>query len=102
MYFFRFVRVVYIKCSDSDGSFEAPPGVANNVEVAAKKLAFNSRLLQTFTAQDLYQHGFGHRTFKLEENSEGKPMINVFTSSLTTAEALKMTGGQLYDRFSTG
>ncbi|XP_031551520.1 uncharacterized protein LOC116288818 [Actinia tenebrosa] len=96
----RFVRVVYVKCVDSDGSFEAPPEVANNIEVAQKKLAFNSRLLQTFTAQDLYKHGFGHRTFRLEENSEGEPLIHVFTTSLTTEEALKMNGGELYSQFS--
>jgi hypothetical protein len=87
---------------DADGSFEAPPGVANDEGVARKKLAFNARLLQTFTAQDLYKHGFGHRTFKLEENAEGEPLIHVFTSSLTTEEALKMTGGQLYGKFSAG
>lgn len=93
---------MYVKCVDSDGSFEAPPGVANNIEVAREKLAFNARLLQTFTAQDLYKHGFGHRTFRLEENSEGEPLIHVFTSSLKSEEALKMNGGELYSQFSTG
>lgn len=70
--------------------------------MATKKLAFNARLLQTFTAQDMYKHGFGHKTFRLDEDTTGYPLISVFTSSLTTAEALKMTGGQLYDKFSSG
>ncbi|KXJ14794.1 uncharacterized protein LOC110238383 [Exaiptasia diaphana] len=96
----RFVRVVYIKCSDSEGSFQAPNGVVNDVDMATKKLAFNARLLQTFTAQDMHRHGFGHRTFRLEEDCMGKPVINIFTSSLTSVDALKMTGGQLYDKFS--
>lgn len=70
--------------------------------MASKKLAFNARLLQTFTAQDMYRHGFGHRTFRLEEDCMGKPVINIFTSSLTSADALNMTGGELYDKFSLG
>ena len=99
---FRYVRVVYIKCSDGDGTFQAPPGVKNDIEEAIKRLSFNARLLQTFMAESLYQHGLGHHTFRLEEDEAGNPKVHVFTSKLTMSEALKMNGDQLYKAFLTG
>lgn len=96
----RFVRVVYIKCADSDGSFDAPMGVPSDVESAVKRLSFNAQLLQTFTAESLYQHGLGHRTFRIEEDDTGSPKVHIFTSKLMTCEALCMTGDQLYETFS--
>lgn len=96
----RFVRVVYVKCADSDGSFDAPLDVSCDEDCAVKKLSFNSRLLQTFTAESLHQHGLGHKTFRIEEDESGSPKVHVFTSKLTSAEALGMTGDQLYDTFS--
>ena len=101
-FFDRFVRVVYIKCTDSDGSFDAPVNVPCNVDSAVKRLAFNSRLLQTFTAESLYQHGLGHKTFCIEEDDTGSPKVHIFTSKLKTCEALGMTGDQLYAFFNKG
>lgn len=95
----RFVRVVYIKCADSDGSFDAPANVPCGVDSAIKRLAFNSRLLQTFTAESLYQHGLGRQTFCIEEDDTGSPKVHIFTSKLKTCEALGMTGDQLYAFF---
>lgn len=96
----RFVRVVYVKCADSDGSFDAPANVPCDLNSAIKRLSFNAQLLQTFTAESLYQHGLGRNTFRLEEDESGSPEVHVFTSKLTTSEALSMTGNQLYDTFS--
>ncbi|KAJ7378717.1 hypothetical protein OS493_021299 [Desmophyllum pertusum] len=96
----RFVRVVYVKCADSDGSFDAPVDVPCDVDSAVKRLAFNARLLQTFTAESLYQHGLGHKTFRIEEDETCSPKVHIFTSKLMTCEALGMTGDQLYDTFS--
>lgn len=100
--FNRFVRVVYVKCADSDGSFDAPADIPCDVDSAVKKLSFNVRLLQTFTAESLYQHGLGHKTFRIEEDESGSPKVNIFTSKLTTSEALSMTGDELYNTFSKG
>ena len=100
--FNRFVRVVYVKCADSDGSFDAPDDVPCDIDSALKKLSFNSRLLQMFTAESLYQHGLGHKTFRIEEDESGSPKVHVFTSKLSSSEALGMTGDQLYDTFSKG
>lgn len=100
--FNRFVRVVYVRCADSDGSFDAPVDVLCDVDSAVKRLSFNAQLLQTFTAESLYQHGLGHRTFRIEEDDTGSPKVHIFTTKLTTSEALGMTGDQLYDTFSKG
>lgn len=99
---FRFVRVVYIKCSDSDGSFDAPENMNNSIEVALKKLSFNVRLLQTFMADDMNRHGFGYQTFELEENDDGTILIHVFSSNLTTEKAHQMSGDELYSWFLGG
>ena len=93
---------MYVKCADSDGSFDAPADVPCDVNCAVKKLSFNSQLLQTFTAESLYQHGLGHKTFCIEEDESGAPKVHIFTSKLTSAEALSMTGDQLYNTFFKG
>lgn len=102
MCFNRFVRIVYIKCADSDGSFDAPVEVPCDIDSAVKRLSFNARLLQTFTAESLYQDGLGHKTFRIEEDELGSPKVHIFTSKLMTSEALGMTGDQLYATFSKG
>ena len=94
--------MVYIKCQDSDGSFDAPAGVDNSIDMAVKKLKLNVQLLQTFTAENMNKQGLGHTTFRVEQEKDGSPKVHVFTSSLKTSEALSMTGGDLYDKFSTG
>ena len=100
--FNRFVRVVYVRCADSDGSFDAPVDVPCDVDSAVKRLSLNAQLLQTFTAESLYQHGLGRRTFQIEKDDTGSPKVHIFTSKLTTCEALSMTGDQLYETFSKG
>ena len=93
---------MYVKCADSDGSFDAPADVPCDVNCAVKKLSFNAQLLQTFTAENLYQHGLGHKTFRIEEDESCSPKVHIFTSKLTSAEALSMTGDQLYNTFFKG
>ena len=91
-----------MKCADSDGSFDAPADVPCDVNCAVKKLSFNAQLLQTFTAESLYQHGLEHKTFRIEEDESGSPKVHIFTSKLTSTEALSMTGDQLYNTFFKG
>lgn len=95
----RFVKVVYIKCSDSNGLFDAPDNRDNDLDVALKKLRFNALLLQTFTAMDMYKHGFGYQTFQLEEDENDEVKVHVFDSKLTTEQAQQMNGGKLYSWF---
>jgi len=95
----RFVRPVYIVCANSDGKFEAPSGEDNSVESAKQRLAFNTRILQTFTAEHMNLHGFGRITFRLEEDDNGDVKVNVFQSKLELDSALCMSGEKLYDYF---
>ena len=96
------MRVVYVKCADSDGSFDAPVNAPADIDSAIKKLSFNAQVLQSFTAESLYQHGLGHKTFRIEEDESGSPKVHIFTSKLSSSEALSMTGDQLYDIFCKG
>lgn len=48
------------------------------------------------------KHGFGYQTFQLEEDKNGEVVVHVFDSKLTTEEAHKMNGDELYSWFHTG
>ena len=96
------MRPVYIVCANSDGKFEAPSGEDNSVESAKQRLAFNTRILQTFTAEHMNLHGFGRITFRLEEDDNGDVKVNVFQSKLELDSALCMSGEKLYDYFQKG
>ena len=98
----RYVRPVYVICQNSDGAFDAPEGEENSVESALARIATNARLLQTFTAENLYRHGLGRKTFRLEETEDGGVKVNIFKSKLDLNEALKMSGDELYGVFEKG
>ena len=102
LFHFRYVRPIYIVCANSDGRFEAPPGEESSVESARQRLAFNARILQTFTAEHMNLHGFGRKTFRLEEDDNGNVKVHVFQSKLELDEALCMSGDKLYDYFHNG
>ena len=96
------MKPVYIICKNSDGCFDAPDGEDNSVQSALKRIAFNARMLQTFTADNLNLHGFGGETFRLEEDQEGNVHVNVFESKLEVEKAQSMTGDELYRFFKEG
>lgn len=96
------MRPVYIICTNSDGSFDCPPGEDNSVESAIERISFNARILQTFTAEHLNIHGFGKQTFRLEEDESGNVKVNVFKSKLYIDKAIGMSGNDLYEYFHEG
>ena len=89
-------------CTDSDGSFDTPAGEDNSIESAKQRISFNARILQTFTAENLNCHGFGRRTFRIEEDENGNVKVNLFESNLKLEKALSMTGSELYSYFHEG
>ena len=99
---YRYVKPVYIVCKNSDGTFDAPNGEDNSVESAMERIAFNARILQTFTAENLNAHGFGRKTFRLQEDENGCVHVNIFKSKLGIETAHKMTGPELYEYFKEG
>jgi hypothetical protein len=95
----RRVRLVYLITADSDGRYDAPAGEPNDLASAVDRVRLAGRMLQTFTAEKLRDQGFGRRTFRLDSDASGQPIVQVFRTSLTTAQAHAMDGGALWSRF---
>lgn len=95
----RFVRLIYILPADGEGQFDAPAGEPNDAASAMKRIATAAELMQTFTAEKLNAQGFGRRTFRLVRDEEGAPVVEIFRSKLTLAEARAMEDGDLFNSF---
>ncbi|XP_035232882.1 putative zinc metalloproteinase YIL108W isoform X2 [Stegodyphus dumicola] len=96
--FKRFIRLVYIKCKDDEGRFQAPPEENNSIYSACNRIRLGARMLQTFTGDKIGDHKLQRKTFCLEENN-GDVICHVFTSSLTLNEAYKLNDEQLWSNF---
>jgi len=94
-----FVRMVYIVAAGSDGRFQAPPGEPDDIESARRRLAFAGLLMQTATAELMYEAGYGRKTFRLYRNSAGEVETIVHRSDLTLEKAHEMTGLQIWRKF---
>ena len=99
------IRLVYVVCRDSDGRFQSADGDNNSVESAQRRLSLAGALLQCFLSQSLSDQGLERRTvgMRLEESAKGSPsrllpQVEVFMSSLTTAEARAMGEGELWKK----
>ena len=97
--FRKFVRPVYIKCRDHDGTFQAPDDEDCSAESAQRRIVLGAQLIQTFTAEKLHEHGLGRKTFQLETDASGKPFCHIFTTALTLEKAHSMSGGDLWVYF---
>ena len=63
-------------------------------------LVFMFRMLQTFTAEKLNDHGFGRQTFALVTDLFPKrASCSIFESQLSVDEVHKMTGTELWTYF---
>ncbi|KAH9102155.1 hypothetical protein LEN26_013814 [Aphanomyces euteiches] len=90
------VHFYYQTGKDSEGTFDAPPGVDNSVAAAVKKIQFNAMLLQTAMAVLLAAHGI-RETFNLELDDNGQPIVHVLESSFTDEFAYTLSDNQLID-----
>lgn len=98
----KFVRPIYIVCTDDDshGQFQGPEGTDCSSESACSRIALGTRLLQSFTAEKLREHGLGRKTFALEcDLYPSRPPCRVFRSKLTLKQAYSMSGGELWMYF---
>jgi hypothetical protein len=95
----RFIRFVYIVAADGDGSFGGPDGQPLPQEAALARMRVNARLMQTFTAETLKRAGMGRRTFRLARDANHEPIVEVFKSTLTNAQARAMDGNALWSGF---
>ena len=94
----RFVRLVYIKCIDDDGLFQAPSEENNSVSSACNRITLGAQMLQTFAYDKFKDHHLPKKTFRLEEQDD-KVVCHVFTSSLRLNEAYSLNEEQLWSHF---
>jgi hypothetical protein len=95
----RFVRFLYIVAADGDGRFEGPPGEPTDQASALARLRLGARLMQTFTAETMRRAGFGRLTFRLARDAAHEPIVEIWKSKLTTAQARAMDGNALWSAF---
>jgi hypothetical protein len=95
----RFVRFLYLVAADGDGSFEGPTETPHDQASALARLRLGARLMQTFTAEMLRVAGFGRRTFRLQRDAAGEPIVEVWKSKLSNAQARAMDGPALWNAF---
>ncbi|XP_053625386.1 uncharacterized protein LOC128683615 [Plodia interpunctella] len=94
------VTPVYIICQGHDGYFQSPYDNENSVESACKRLALGSKLIQSITAEKLFESGVGRKTFQLEHEVDSKkPECIVFRSTLNVNKARKMKQAELWTHF---
>lgn len=94
------VTPVYIICQGHDGCFQSPPEVDNSIESACTRISIGAKLIQSVTAEKLFESGFGRKTFQLEhEVNQKKPECIVFRSSLNVNKARKMRQSELWTHF---
>lgn len=92
----RFVRPVYVDAADGDGTFDAEGGEGRDVDSAKARIATAVWLLQAFTAEALHDEGFPRRSFRVPLDEQGRPVVEVFKSRLTMADAHAMDAGALW------
>ncbi|CAG9585603.1 unnamed protein product [Danaus chrysippus] len=91
---------VYIICQGHDGCFQSPPDVDNSIESACKRIAIGAKIIQSLTAEKLFESGVGRKTFQLEhEVNQKRESCIVFKSNLNVNKARKMRQGELWTHF---
>jgi hypothetical protein len=94
------VTPVYIICHGHDGLFQAPTNVDNTVPSARERIALGARLIQSLTAEKLYESKVGRKTFQLEYDlNQPGPECIVFHSRLPVEKARKMDPLELWKHF---
>lgn len=94
------VTPVYIICQGHDGQFQAPVDVDNTVPSACERIALGARLIQSITAEKLYEAKMGRKAFQLEYDlNRSGPECVVFRSQLPVEKARKMHPRELWEQF---
>lgn len=90
-----FIRLIYLIGKDSNGVFQAPPSQDCSPKSAVKRIRLAAQLIQTFIAQCMNDHGHSHKTFQLELDHDGQPIVHIFRSKYTIEEIYKF--GNMWD-----
>lgn len=94
----KFVRLVYIKCCDDEGYFQAPPEENSDISSACSRISLAAQMLQTFTYDKFKDHSLPQKSFRLEEQN-GSIVCHVLTSSLHLSDAYKLNEEELWSHF---
>lgn len=89
-----YVRVIYFVDSSGDTRYQTP--FLDDPQDFRGKLDTIAKILQTFTAEKLYDMGFPRRTFNLELDEKGDVLVHILKGDKTKEEYWKMDGGELY------
>ena len=80
----HYVRLIWLTGSEGETDFATPEdGVAQTFR---ERVATAGRLMQSFTAERMHELGYGRRTFRLEADAEGTPVVHVVKAPLTAEE----------------
>jgi len=91
------VRLVYVTCKDDDGSFQSPSDLDNSVRAAVKKISVCSTVLQCVMGELLWEQKMGRRTFALETDRDGQPVVHIHQSGLTVEETHALGQERLWE-----
>ena len=90
------IKLLYIVCKDSDGRFQAPPDMDNDAKAACSRISLGVSLIRCFISDSLEAHGLSRKTFGVDMDENGDPNCEIFISGMTTEEAHKLSGIELW------
>ncbi len=86
------VRLIWLTGSDGDSTFAVPD--ASVPQTYAQRLSTAALLMQCFTAERMQELGLGRRTFRLETDQDGQPIVHTVKAPLSGDEYRKYTDDQ--------
>eukprot|EP00871_Galdieria_phlegrea_P002876 jgi/Galph1/358/GphlegSOOS_G5109.1 len=93
------IRLVYGLAKDSNGEFQAPTGTNRSLSQGERRLSLAALLIQTGTAEMLYRHGLGRKTFVFDKQDQhGWPVVTTFRFAFSEKDAFCWEGGQLWSK----
>jgi hypothetical protein len=95
----KMVRLVYVLGSDSAGSFDAPIGAPNGLSNAISRLRLAGRMLQSITAELLYEKGLPRQTFRLLHDESFNPIVDTPRSPLSINQLRSMDSSSLWSHY---
>jgi len=95
----KLVRLVYVLGSDSAGNFDAPIGAPNGLSNAVSRLQLAGRMLQSITAELLYEKGLPRQTFNLLHDENYNPVVDTPRSPLSINQLRSMDSFSLWSHY---
>lgn len=90
------VRLLYVLASDSDGSFQAPPGEDNDLASAVRRISVAGLLQQTAIAELLHQADMPRKTFQLETNYDQSIDVGIIRLPMTLNQIYSLSELQIW------